>query len=91
MLTPRHLLRHLNSLDITEWIAYYRIEPFGGMHDEHLAGVIASTIANCHRSKDQIPFLETDYMPNYITQEMTPDEMRENYYAWKGVTRDVDC
>ena len=87
--TPRHLLRELNSRDIADWIAYYSIEPFGPMHREQIGGVIASTVANCNRAKGQQAFAYTEFMPNYVAPEMTPEEMKANLQAWMGIA-DVD-
>jgi len=84
--TPRHLLEHLNSRDIGEWIAYYSIEPFGSMHNEHMTGIIASQIYNAHRGKDQPAADETDFMPHYQASETSSDELKDNYYAWLGAT-----
>ncbi len=88
--TPRHLLQHLDSRDISGWIAYYNIEPFGGLHDEHLAGVITSQLYNCHRGKDQLPSTPSDHMPNYVAPLMESSEMQSNFYAWIGAPNGTD-
>ena len=33
------------------WQAYYALEPFGQERDNFHAGIIASTVANCHSKK----------------------------------------
>ena len=88
-LTPEHLVKYLNSRDIGKWIAYYAIEPFGPMHDEQIGGVIASTVANCNRGKNQSSLDYTEFMPNYTAPEMTSAEIKDNYYAQLGIA-DVD-
>lgn len=37
--------------EFLSWQAYYNVEPFGAGRDNFHAGIIASTIANCHSKK----------------------------------------
>lgn len=37
--------------EFMQWQAYYALEPFGQERDNFHAGVIASTVANCHSKK----------------------------------------
>ena len=59
------------------------------MHDEQVGAVVASTVANCNRKKEQPAFRHTEFMPNYREPDMTSVEMKDNFYAWMGVA-DVD-
>ncbi len=65
-------------------MAFYQIEPFGGLHDEHMAGVITSQIYNCNRGREQQATTATDHMPHYVSPEMESNEMQSNFYAWIG-------
>ena len=44
-----------------------RIEPFGEYGDYFRAGIVASTIANVNRGKDQKAFTPHDFMPKFDT------------------------
>lgn len=44
-------------------MALYELEPWGPMRSDLAAGVVASTIANVHRGKDQAAFKPLDFMP----------------------------
>ena len=36
---------------------------------DHQAGVVASTVANCHRGADDKPFLPKQFMPSYDPED----------------------
>ena len=62
-MTVREMLSRIDSKELTEWAAFYSIEPFGGFRSDIQSGVIASTIANCNRSSNSKTFKATDFMP----------------------------
>lgn len=63
----REMLQRIDSRELTEWMAYYELEPFGAMRGDLHAGIIASTIANTHRDPKQRkqPFEPGDFMPDF--------------------------
>lgn len=63
-------IEHLSSREISEWIAYDRINP---LPDPWLqTGVIAATQANCHRSKGK-PYKPGDFTPQPRTEAPQAD------------------
>ena len=63
-MTVRHLLQVCDSKELSEWAAYYSIEPFGYFRSSDLpAGIIASTLANCNRTRNSRAFAPKDFMP----------------------------
>ncbi|WP_246216892.1 DUF4035 domain-containing protein [Paraburkholderia panacisoli] len=42
----RQLLANLDSAELTEWLAYDRIDPFGQSRADLRAGIVAATVAN---------------------------------------------
>lgn len=71
-----HLLASMGSWRLSEWMAYYRLEPFGSKRDEIHAALIASVIANVNRDKDKKPFPYTieDFLINFDEEEDLPNE-----------------
>jgi hypothetical protein len=61
----------MSSVEFIEWIAYYRLEPWGYEADNWRAGMIASVIANANRKKGKKAYKPTDFMP-----EEPPDRPR---------------
>jgi hypothetical protein len=58
---PDHLLRCLDSHQLSEWIAFAGLEPFGDLRADFRAGQIAATLANVHRGKETEPFHASDF------------------------------
>ena len=55
----REAQRRISSSEFTEWLAFWRLEPWGCGVDDARAGMIASVTASCHgarcRPSDFIP------------------------------------
>ena len=45
-MTVRQLENEMSARELTEWMIYYGLEPFGDTQDDFRAGLICSTIAN---------------------------------------------
>ena len=58
-------MREIDSRELTYWMAYYKVEPWGARMDDIRMGMIASTIANCNRDpkRKPDPFQPIDYIP----------------------------
>lgn len=52
----------MSSRELSEWIAYNAIQPFGDTRADLRSAIIASTVANCHRASGT-PFTVSDFMP----------------------------
>jgi hypothetical protein len=48
--TVRQLLREIDSAELTEWYAFYQLEPFGSLIDDERHGVAVATLANVNRN-----------------------------------------
>ena len=59
------LLAQLSSRQLAEWMAYFRLEPFGERRADLRAGIIASTVANAHRARESRPYRPQDFMPDF--------------------------
>lgn len=62
-MTVRTLLETIDSSELTEWIAYSGIEPFGPPADDYRAGVMPALHANSHRGDSSRAFKPTDFFP----------------------------
>jgi hypothetical protein len=64
--TVRQLLAEIDSEELTEWIAFERLEPFGSLMDDFRAGQICATVANYAgkvRKEDAAAAQPGDFMP----------------------------
>ena len=60
--TVAELEETMSSRELTEWIAFNAIQPFGDTRADLRSAIIASTVANCHRTSGT-PFKVADFMP----------------------------
>jgi hypothetical protein len=74
----RELLSRIGSDEITEWMAFYQLEPFGDMRADIRSGVIACTFANAHRTQHTPPFTPEDFMPFAKRSSKTADNTHQN-------------
>ena len=75
-MTVRELLARVDSRELSEWMAYYQLEPFGNVREDLQAGIVASTIANVNRGKNDKAFQPSDFMPFMEKPEQTVDDMK---------------
>ena len=80
----RELLARIGSDELTEWMAFYQIEPFGDMRADLRSGVIASTFANANRVKHARAFSPEDFMP-FVERTEPQDDARMNVARFKAL------
>lgn len=80
--TVRELLGRVSSEELTDWMAYYRLEPFGEERADLRAGIIAAVMANAMSGKSSRKFTADEFMPKFGPKpEPTPDELRTKLMA----------
>jgi hypothetical protein len=79
------LLGRISSRELSEWMAYAQMEPFGEERADLRAGIIAATIANMNRDpkKRAKPFGPEEFMPKFDIREARPENSKspEEIYA----------
>jgi hypothetical protein len=60
-MTVGDMLQRMSSAELTEWMAFYVVEPFGEEHADFRAGVIASVTANHSMSPPDKPRRPSDF------------------------------
>ena len=86
--TVKQLLAEMDSAELTEWMAYDQVEPFGEWRADLRAGIVASTIANALRGRGSRPFRPEDFIPQFApgsTREMSVEETIATFAAAFGV------
>lgn len=83
-MTVTQLLAATTSGELTEWMAFYQMEPFGAERGDLQAGIVAATVANVNRDpkKQKKPYSAQDFMPKFQgagKAEKTPDELRRKW------------
>ena len=65
-MTVRRLLSELDSRELSEWLAYDRLEPLDDPYWR--SGMVASTVANCMAGKKGEKFKPQDFLPRQKPQ-----------------------
>lgn len=75
--TVRELLARIESRELSEWMEFYRVEPFGQEADWLGSAIVASTVANVNRGKGKKAFEVDDFMPKFngCKKDQSVDEM----------------
>jgi len=68
-MTVAELLGCISSRELTEWQAYFSVEPFGEDRADLRSAIIACVMANAWRGKNSRKFKLKDFMPNFGPQE----------------------
>lgn len=72
-MTVDELLTRLTSRELSEWMAYASIEPFGEQRADLRAALVASVIANANRNPKKQPaaFTPSDFL--LFKEQTAPD------------------
>ena len=73
-MTVAELLDRVSSRELTEWMAFSQLEPFGSETDFVGHAITASTMANIHRGKGKKAYSISDFLPK-PKKEQTIEEM----------------
>jgi len=81
------MLGRMSSAELTEWMAFYQLEPFGPERGDLQAGIVAATVANVNRDpkKQKRAFEARDFMPSFEgggggeRREKSPEELRRKW------------
>ena len=86
--TVEQLGRELSSHELSEWMAYYRLEPFGEERADLRAGIIASTVVNCTPRKSPRQYRPADFMPQFDRPNVEHDpEQKAERLMFKNLKR----
>jgi len=80
--TVQELDNTLSSTELSHWIAFYGLHPFGAERDNIHSAVIAATVANTTRGRNQPPFSAEDFMLK--TQDEKRESDTQNVLAFLG-------
>ena len=67
------MLSRVSSRELSEWAAYYRLEPWGEERADLRIGVLDSILANLFRKKGSREYKAQDFMLNFGKQDEAPD------------------
>jgi len=80
--TVQELDNTMTSTELSYWLAFYGLHPFGSERDNIHSAVIAATVANTSRSRSQPPYSAEDFMIK--TQDEKRESDTQNVIAFLG-------
>jgi hypothetical protein len=82
-MTVRRLLRELDSLEITQWVAYEQVfGPLGGAREDVLAGVLGAAVMNSQRTKNSDrKWSASDFLPEWDQNKPRPQRTWQELLA----------
>lgn len=83
-MTVRELLFRIDSKELTEWMAFYSLEPWGTEPEDVRTGIIASTVANANRDPKKKAHKVKDFMPQWYKPEQTPEDHKRIIEMWQN-------
>lgn len=86
------MLRRIPSRLLSEWMAYYGLEPFGQERENMHAGLVTSAVYNVNRDpkKHRKPFSPGDFMLEFDSagapkEARSPEEIYALFRTWAVV------
>lgn len=70
-MTHTRLMSEMGSRELSEWMAYNEIEPFGPWRDDLRMGILAATVANTGFGRPDPPVQAADFIPDFLGQDDT--------------------
>ena len=79
--------REMSSQELTYWMAYYMVEPFGDQRDDIRMGAVCASIYNTTPMKTTRTYNPNDFkMPTFANRDdrkrdQDPDKMADQWFA----------
>jgi hypothetical protein len=81
-MTVREMLARMDSVELTEWMAYEKISgPLGGLRGDVQTALLAQTMANVNRGKSARPYKLSDFTLEWDRPPQDDDQMMATAYA----------
>jgi len=76
-MTVSEMLSRMSGQELTDWEAYYRLEPFGAERGDLQAGIVAATLVNSFQGKGAKPVQPSDFLLQF-----SPDPRKAKTQDW---------
>lgn len=76
------LLEELSSLELAEWNAYFKVEPFGAVFEDMHFAALESLIANANRKKGTSPIHPKKFMLHQPGERENAQDLWSRLKSW---------
>ena len=87
-MSVRRCQEEISPQEFREWIAYYRLSPFGAEREDLRAGQVAAMLGNIHRRKGAAAFKASDFIMfqrSGGSRAQSPGAMKNAFRAWANL------
>ena len=81
---PDRLLARLTSAELAEWMAYFKLAPFGDDHQSRVVAEVGAELSNRWRNKGEPPRRSKDFLPFARRPSQTPEEQHKAFRSLTG-------
>jgi len=81
---PNRLLPTLTSLELSEWMAYFSLAPFGQDYQSRVVAEVGAELSNRWRNKGEPPRRSKDFLPFTRRPAQTPEEQHKAFRSLTG-------
>jgi hypothetical protein len=79
----------MSSHELSEWMAFFRLEPFGEERQDLRAAIVAQTIANVNRGAGRPPYKLSDFILEFDRQPKEPQSVEDQIEVMRRLTRQL--
>lgn len=72
----------MSSYEFSEWMAYYKIDPFGEDRADFRNAIMCVLFGNAHKKKGARRFRIADFMPKWEKVVQTAKDMQKTLFAF---------
>lgn len=72
----------MSSQEFTDWVAYFRLEPWYAPEADYWGSLFCAILANCHRGKDGKKWKPEELLPSFLHPEPDPSLTRDKFILW---------
>ena len=80
--------RAMSSHEFAEWMAFYKLQPFGEVRSDLRMALMMAQMANIFRGKDSKEFTAKDFMPDFdkaLEELEVSEEIPEHEKRWQKI------
>lgn len=84
-MSVREAQEKITSREFVEWMAFYRLEPWGEWRGDYQAGMVCSTVANIVRKKGSGRYKPSDFIPKFgesARKQQSAEHMKQLLFSF---------
>lgn len=84
------MLAEMTSSELTAWMAFFKLEPFGELRADFREAAHMALVANMNRKKGSKRFKPEDFMPVWDERDRAQSDAQAMMAAFMALTKQAD-